>query len=325
MYIVRDRLASFAKSRNCSIYFRCLLLSRPIHIGPEGRIFVHFTKKKQGDFVLGKGFYKTVKMAVLLGKGQEFASASSKGEVNVALAIREACIQREFHRFEGFVRCFGLVTYQDKRDGVDKCRMISEYCSGGTLHKAIRDELLTLKDRKRIFRGLIRAVAKMHELGYLHRDLTGANIFLKKIEGSFYPRIGDFGAACGVDEDEQRFNYLTSPFSVSPELAQALLDSDPEQIKDATTVQLDSWSLGCVLFQLWTGEFVSWTEYYDKDNEDPFFKVVASFHQETWLIPLKNTASSEANLIWQLLVERITAQEAFEVIQKLDSNADSRT
>ena len=67
--------------------------------------------------------------------------------------------------------------------------MFMEYCNEGTLWAAAQQGLPESMIR-RYTRDLLRAVYKLHEMGIVHRDIKGANIFLSS-NGSI--KLGDFG------------------------------------------------------------------------------------------------------------------------------------
>lgn len=78
----------------------------------------------------------------------------------------------------------------------------------------------------------------MHTRKILHRDLKTINLFLAK---SGKLKIGDLGVAKEVKENNA-LTVVGTPYYLSPELWEEL----PYNNKS------DIWSLGCILYELWT-------------------------------------------------------------------------
>jgi serine/threonine-protein kinase len=108
-----------------------------------------------------------------------------------------------------------------------------------------------------IARQLCAGLAAAHERGVLHRDLKPANIML---DGHGRARITDFGLA--VRSDEAAGEIAGTPAYMSPEQ----LTGQP------ATAQSDIYSLGLVLYEIYTGkktfEATSFAEWRRKHTED---------------------------------------------------------
>ena len=92
-----------------------------------------------------------------------------------------------------------------------------------------------------VARQLCAGLAAVHERGVLHRDLKPANIMLDE-HGEV--RITDFGIAALADELDQRESIAGTPAYMSP-----------EQLEGAElTTKSDIYSLGLVLYELFTGK-----------------------------------------------------------------------
>nr|XP_044993724.1 interferon-induced, double-stranded RNA-activated protein kinase isoform X2 [Jaculus jaculus] len=99
-----------------------------------------------------------------------------------------------------------------------KCLFIQmEFCDKGTLEKWLEnrkrgelDKALALE----FFEQITTGVDYIHSKGLIHRDLKPGNIFLvneKQI------KIGDFGLATSLENDQKRTNYKGTPLYMSPE------------------------------------------------------------------------------------------------------------
>jgi serine/threonine-protein kinase len=91
-----------------------------------------------------------------------------------------------------------------------------------------------------VARQLCAGLAAVHERGVLHRDLKPANIMLDE-HGEV--RITDFGIAALADELDQRESIAGTPAYMSPEQLEGR----------ELTIKSDIYSLGLVLYELFTG------------------------------------------------------------------------
>lgn len=129
--------------------------------------------------------------------------------------------------------------------------VVMEYCTGGNLMdvvtKARQGKLtpnLSFAQVKIWVSQLAQALNYMVELGLLHRDLKGDNVFL---EGGNV-KLADFGLAHAVSADRFLVRGQVGAFAYeSPEQAGAHRYGFPN----------DAWSLGCIVTELATLRFVS--------------------------------------------------------------------
>jgi hypothetical protein len=92
-----------------------------------------------------------------------------------------------------------------------------------------------------IARQLAAGLAAAHERGVLHRDLKPANIML---DGHGRVRITDFGLAIAVEDESQATEIAGTPAYMAPE----------QLAGKGATVRSDMYSLGLVLYEIYTGK-----------------------------------------------------------------------
>jgi serine/threonine-protein kinase len=121
-----------------------------------------------------------------------------------------------------------------------------EYIDGTSLDRKLKGTPLKPEQSAVLLRDMAEAMAYAHAHGVIHRDLKPANILLT---GDGVPKIGDFGLAKRIDEEESGLTrtgaILGTPSYMPPEQALGL----------ATEVGplSDVYSLGAILYEMLTG------------------------------------------------------------------------
>ncbi len=121
------------------------------------------------------------------------------------------------------------------------CYIIMEYLEGATLKQYCQpDELLPLDQCAEIVFKICNALDYAHQKGVIHRDIKPSNIMLDDMGE---PKLMDFGIA-HISETPTEKGVWGTPSYMSP-----------EQLREETvTQQSDIFSLGCVLYELLTGQ-----------------------------------------------------------------------
>lgn len=123
----------------------------------------------------------------------------------------------------------------------DFCYITMEYIDGPNLGKfCTRDNLLPVARTAEIIIAACRALDFAHQKEVVHRDIKPSNIMLNKSKDV---KITDFGIAQITDQTASK-GIIGSPSYMSP-----------EQVKEEPITPLsDIFSLGCVLYEMLTGE-----------------------------------------------------------------------
>jgi formylglycine-generating enzyme required for sulfatase activity/serine/threonine protein kinase len=126
---------------------------------------------------------------------------------------------------------------------------VMQYYPEGNLKQLSAREPLSAAEKKDIAEGIIRGVHHLHRHGILHRDLKPSNILISKTpRGRFIPKIADFGLAKFIDADKDQ--ALSNSF-----VGGTLEYASPEQLfGKPLKANADLWSVGVLLFELFTGE-----------------------------------------------------------------------
>ena len=124
---------------------------------------------------------------------------------------------------------------------------VMPYVEGESLRDRLdREKQMGVEDAVRLAREVAEALHHAHRQGVVHRDVKPANILLQ--DGR--PLVSDFGIALAVSQAgggrlTETGLSMGTPHYMSPEQASGDRDVDP---------RTDVYSLGCVLFEMLTGE-----------------------------------------------------------------------
>jgi eukaryotic-like serine/threonine-protein kinase len=134
-----------------------------------------------------------------------------------------------------------IVTVYDADVYKDFCYLTLEYVEGPTLKKfCFKEDLLPVGRAVEIISSACYALDYAHKKGVIHKDIKPSNIMLNK-HGS--AKITDFGIAQMVGKTAE-MGVIGTPSYMSP-----------EQAEDGIVgIETDVFSLGCVLFELLTGQ-----------------------------------------------------------------------
>jgi serine/threonine protein kinase len=127
--------------------------------------------------------------------------------------------------------------------------MVMEYLEGRTLSELIADRTVDRNLLFSIFCDCCVGLANAHKHGVFHRDLKPANIMVVENEGRSYVKILDFGIAKIADAGrlDQTLTGQGLVFGTPPYMS-------PEQsVGDKLTDRCDVYSMGCVMYEAFTG------------------------------------------------------------------------
>jgi hypothetical protein len=155
----------------------------------------------QNDFIdfleIGKGAFGVVSRCKHKKTGY---SVALKTYEKKSLTHRSSlmAIHREIYILAGLehpniVRLFEVI------DSTAKCHLVMELCLGRNLYQYIKKHkpkpYLSENEAIPIFRQIVSAIAYMHSLGLVHRDLKLENVLINDTGGMNYIKIIDFGFA----------------------------------------------------------------------------------------------------------------------------------
>jgi hypothetical protein len=120
--------------------------------------------------------------------------------------------------------------------------LLLEYVSGGSLHEAIHQHLLTAPQQYTVAKTLACALATLHRNAIIHRDVKPGNVLLT---AERQPKLTDFGLAMSKFTQTSLARDNTGSFNfMAPELLYLT-----KTYKDA---RVDTWAYGVLLFFMLT-------------------------------------------------------------------------
>ncbi|XP_043948373.1 serine/threonine-protein kinase MARK2-like [Drosophila biarmipes] len=188
---------------------------------------------------LGKGNFAKVKLAIHVPTGREVAiKVIDKTAFNASAReklYREVKIMKLLNH-PNIVRLFQVI------ESERSLYLVMEYASGGELFDhLVKNGRMREPDARILFRQLVSAIQYCHSKSVVHRDLKAENLLLDQ---HMNIKIADFGFSNTFDPNAQLETFCGSPPYAAPELFQGKKYGGPE---------VDSWSLGVVLYTLVSG------------------------------------------------------------------------
>jgi hypothetical protein len=225
------------------------------------------------EFVPGSFLANRYRIVTLLGRGG-MGAVYRADDLDLGQAVALKFLPRAYsknarrlERFRAEVRNARQISHPSvcrvydihESDGLQFLTM--EYIDGEDLSSLLR-RIGHLPQNKalQIARQLCAGLAAAHERGVLHRDLKPANIM---IDGHGHARITDFGLAVNFDDARELRDIAGTPAYMAPEQ----LEGKP------ATVKSDLYSLGLVLYELYTGKTV-----FDATGLEDWKRTVSQFN-----------------------------------------------
>ncbi|MEM9186773.1 MAG: serine/threonine-protein kinase [Planctomycetota bacterium] len=200
-----------------------------------------------GDYellsVLGEGAAGTVYKAKHVETGELVALKLLHGQLE-----NDEGMQRRFVREVSVLerlRHPNIVGHRDCGIHVDKIYFAMELVDSGTLDKVLlKRGALPWRLAVEAAMQVCDALAYAHAEGVIHRDLKPANLFLS---GDGHVKVGDFGLARDLSRDR---------LTVEGQTVGTVRYMAPEQVQGRAEVSgsADLYSLGCMLFQMVSGQ-----------------------------------------------------------------------
>jgi calcium-dependent protein kinase len=249
--------------------------------------------------VIGTGAFGTVRSCANRRTKARLAVKSILKKVHVKNAVllknEISLLQRVNHP--------NVIHVEDVIEDCEYIHIVMEECKGGDLFDKLIEDGIKLEEARvgEIIGSLLDAVAYLHSLNIIHRDLKAEHIMLSRDDINSQVKIIDFGLAVTHNPDAgdaPLTAFAGSPFTVAPEV-----------IKRSYGKEIDLWSVGVITYFL----FTHLMPFNAKSDQEIFKKIKSG--QFSYPRKTQMSISSEAkDFIASLLVvdpkERLTAKKA---------------
>ncbi|CDJ31411.1 LOW QUALITY PROTEIN: Rhoptry kinase family protein ROP25, putative [Eimeria mitis] len=191
----------------------------------------------------------------------------TRGDCRCLMSLRKRSLQKQDEEKRKLQHFLQRIAYA-------RIYQLMERLYGAVIDLYVEAGSVVKKAREYMARRLLQIVLKIQQAGLSHNDLKWDNMLLRS-DGSFV--ISDLGSALSFGSPCRKLTLFTPQYR-EPQLA---LRPDPEAYDGGFTIphaSSDLWSLGILLYELFTGETYPYGEMNVKGVEDPDMALAA------WLI-----------------------------------------
>ncbi|CAD8104320.1 unnamed protein product [Paramecium primaurelia] len=173
--------------------------------------------------------------------------------------VREVSFLSQLSHHDNIIKLEKVIKSQNKTD----LYLVFEYVESD-LHKVIQQKILQPIHQKYIIYQILLVLQYLHSGELIHRDLKPANLLIKK---SCIIKLADFGLArCVQDMDETIPVYTEYAATRSYQAPEILFGSQNY------SYAVDMWSVGCILFEMLTGQVM-----YNKETKQDQIQSIFEF------------------------------------------------
>jgi dual specificity tyrosine-phosphorylation-regulated kinase 2/3/4 len=196
-------------------------------------------RRLEAERVLGTGTYGQVVRCMDHGSKTRVAVKVAKPEPPYRRSA-----QNEIFVLQSLQHCSRVLRFYDTFEADSRIHIVTELLQKN-LYEALKDSRfrrMSLTKVRDVAEAVLTAIAELHKIGYIHCDIKPENVMQRgKCEGVDDIVMIDFGSVRKVTENQ--YYDVQSLWYRAPEVMCGL----------PYTVKIDSWSIGCLLYELHTG------------------------------------------------------------------------
>ncbi|OMJ79140.1 hypothetical protein SteCoe_20887 [Stentor coeruleus] len=138
------------------------------------------------------------------------------------------------------VKYFGLHSPDESFEGLSVYNVVLEFIEGGSLADKLKKlGPFAIKDIVNVTKDILEALVYLHSKNIIHRDLKPSNVL-----GNDIYKLSDFGICTQVKELESiPRSFVGTAWYMAPEVI----------MQEPYSFSADIWSLGCLVYELYTG------------------------------------------------------------------------
>ena len=189
--------------------------------------------------VLGNGTYGQVVRCLEHGANRRVAVKVAKPE-----APYRRSAENEIHVLRRLQHCPRVLRFIDSFESDSRIHIVTELLQKNLYEalKGARFQRMSLHRVRDVAESVLTAIAELHAIGYIHCDIKPENVMQRgKCDGADDIVMIDFGSVRKVAENQ--YYDVQSLWYRAPEVMCGL----------PYTTKIDSWSIGCLLYELHTG------------------------------------------------------------------------
>jgi len=262
--------------------------------------------------VLGSGGFSDVRLGIRLDSGSRRAvKVIDKAKFVAFRRTREShlTLRSEADMLTGLEHP-GVVRFYEWFETDSRLYLVMELLEGGDLLDFILEHgCIAENSARRLFGELCEAVGYLHGQGVVHRDLKPENVMLTSRTEDAHAKVVDFGLARKNVKSRDCRTFCGTPQYFAPEVISTFKDRAEDGSAGYGT-QVDSWSLGVILYVMLSG-----SPPFDDEDGRLYRRILEGKFE--FDVPQWQTVSSEAkDLVRGLLSvnpkERLTVQQTLE-------------
>lgn len=149
-------------------------------------------------------------------RGEQAAVKKMNAETELQAIEREALMLIRAKGHPNIVDFRGLFRLREEEEGAIRVVLCSDLAPcGDVLSRVVKEGMMLESEARPLVKGVLKALAHIHGIGIIHRDIKAENILLRAPD---FAVLADFGLATLTTDEEQMTRRCGSPGYIAPEV-----------------------------------------------------------------------------------------------------------